>query len=429
MDGRRLVPQWDVTLIAASIGISLLGAFTSTQLMCQAKASHQFAGALVWTALGSLTFGFCSIWGLHEVAMLAYGLDLRIGIDVGLTILSAILAVVFTFVALASDMLYDRYLKRNGKDISKPSRRGKSTRPLLSDARARMAEEGGLEPLLPHSEDEYQDGQLAASEAEHAIPRYNSEPQQRPSITVIQPADNGGLSPLGSPIHQKASTRVVQLSQFSPREQTQFAQPSSTPHRDSQISTSSHLDSEAAADTESYQATVSQDDSSRRSSSFATPTASALGLGDIMGIKRFRNDSAIPTNPFAATYKTLHAGLNVANIVKGFIWAIAVTSMHYVGIQGLRVPQGHVSLNSYLVLLSFVICWGVCVVGCILILGLETHLGQQLLFSVVATCGVAAMRMYSTLGSFAEPSLTKRSFTRFHRNASSDVLLSRRANQ
>lgn len=43
-EARRLVPQWDGTLIAASIAISLIGAFTSTQLMCQAKSSRYFGG-------------------------------------------------------------------------------------------------------------------------------------------------------------------------------------------------------------------------------------------------------------------------------------------------------------------------------------------------------------------------------------------------
>src|ERR1700730_10480577 len=93
---RQMYPRWNYGLIAASIAISLLGAFTATQLMCQARDSHRFSTTLIWTMLGSLAFGFCSIWSLHEVAMLACELDLPIGIDVPLTILSSVLAVVFT---------------------------------------------------------------------------------------------------------------------------------------------------------------------------------------------------------------------------------------------------------------------------------------------------------------------------------------------
>lgn len=163
-------------------------------------------------------------------------------------------------------------------------------------------------------------------------------------------------------------------------------------HRNSQVSASSQVDSEAGGDTESYQDSTSQDMSSRRSSSFANSTAGTLGLGGITSIKRYRSTPGISTNPFGPTYKALRAGLDVGNIVKGFLWAIAITSMHYIGIRGLRVPQGHVFLDPSLVVLSFFICWIVCVVGCVLILEIETHLGQQLLFSAVATYGVAAMR-------------------------------------
>ncbi len=65
---RQLQPQWNAGMITASLAISLLGAFTSTQLMCQARMSVRFSSVLVWTILGSLTFGFCSIWCLHFVA-------------------------------------------------------------------------------------------------------------------------------------------------------------------------------------------------------------------------------------------------------------------------------------------------------------------------------------------------------------------------
>lgn len=89
--------------------------------------SLHFSSVLIWTILGSLTFGFCSIWSLHFVAMLACELDLPIGINVPLTLLSAMLAVFFTFAALASDLLWDTYmsstrrhhriLKREGSEL------------------------------------------------------------------------------------------------------------------------------------------------------------------------------------------------------------------------------------------------------------------------------------------------------------------------
>jgi len=65
--------------------------------------------------------------------------------------------------------------------------------------------------------------------------------------------------------------------------------------------------------------------------------------------------------------------------------------MHYAGINALSIPSGYCTLNYALVALSGIISWLVCIVGCILMSQMETHLGQQFLFSIAATTGVAAM--------------------------------------
>ena len=113
----------------------------------------------MWTILGSLTCGFCSIWSLHEVAMLACELDLPIGLDVPLTILSSLLAVIFTFAALASDMLQEKYNRRSRrKSISWKRRRsrGVSVNHTGSDIRG----EEGLQPLVrPYQLEDGEDGQ------------------------------------------------------------------------------------------------------------------------------------------------------------------------------------------------------------------------------------------------------------------------------
>ena len=48
-------------------------------------------------------------------------------------------------------------------------------------------------------------------------------------------------------------------------------------------------------------------------------------------------------------------------------------------------------LKEQLLILSALISWTVCTVGSILMAKMETHLPQQILFSVLATAGVAAM--------------------------------------
>ncbi|KAK3716613.1 hypothetical protein LTR37_006243 [Vermiconidia calcicola] len=405
-EARQLIAQWDAPLIAASIAISLLGAFTSTQLMCQARTSRHFAGVLVWTMLGSLTFGFCSIWALHEVAMLAYGLDLRIGIDVGLTVLSAVLAVCFTFVALASDLLYDRYTKARRKGRSKSRRKSRTPE-------ARLADEESSEPLLQQAKGCQRTGSIDLERA-RALSLSESQQQQRPSLAIIQDSTpktvhSNGVNGFAE---RPTKTDLAQPLLAQSVNQTVFAE-TPTEHMmqraDSQNDESSEREgSEHGVDTASYHSPSSYVASSRRSSSFGTSAASALGLGGIMSIKSHWKNPDTLGNPFVATYRALRAGLKLRNVTKAFFWAIAITSMHYVGVRALRIPHGHVELNPFLVLLSGVICWIVCLVGCILILEIEVHLGQQLLFSAVATSGVAAMHFTgmraATFYSFEPPS-------------------------
>jgi NO-binding membrane sensor protein with MHYT domain len=91
------------------------------------------------------------------------------------------------------------------------------------------------------------------------------------------------------------------------------------------------------------------------------------------------------------TGEILYLGCTWKNITKGFVWSLAITSMHYAGINALRIPSGYCTLNYAFVALSGIISWLVCIVGCILMSQMETHLGQQFLFSIAATTGVAAM--------------------------------------
>lgn len=164
---RQLEPHWNNGLIAASITVSLLGAFTSTQMFCQARTARYFSGILVWTILGSLTFGFCSIWSLHFIAMLACELDLPIDLNVPWTILSAILAVLFTFLALISDLLRTRYLGYLKKERSK--RRAKRKQNRIDSVQPYDETVEGTEPLLglnpePNTRDTTRNTHLAPDE-------------------------------------------------------------------------------------------------------------------------------------------------------------------------------------------------------------------------------------------------------------------------
>ncbi|KAL8636814.1 MAG: hypothetical protein Q9228_005837 [Teloschistes exilis] len=343
---RRLEPEWDGGLIAASIAVSLLGAFTSTQLMCQARMSLRFSSIASWTALGSLTFGFCSIWCLHFVAMLACQLDLPIGIDAFLTVLSALLAVFFTFIALTSDLLWSKY-----RNFSKRRRRAGRARKICKTDRMKRS---SSEPLLSSGIT------LTRSDSEDFAANHEDN-YPMPSHDDHE-AGNLNLSPPRTSNRSTSNSRLT-----SSVRESSIA--SSNSRRSASISSTFH--------------------SSRRSSSVTSASHSSTGLRDMLNIAYQKTAPA--KNVFVATGESLYSGCTARNVIKSFIWSLAITSMHYVGIFALKIPSGHVTLHWPLVILSAAISWVVCLVGCILMSKIETHLMQQLLFAVVASTGVAAM--------------------------------------
>jgi len=129
---------------------------------------------------------------------------------------------------------------------------------------------------------------------------------------------------------------------------------------------------------------------SEQSSARSLSNASSFGLNSLVNVAWLRTSAPVQ-NVFVLTATTLWAGLTAKNAVKGFFWSLAITSMHYVGIAGLKIPHGYYTLSPLLFLASALISWVVCIVGTIFMAKMETHLPQQVLFSVVATTGVAAM--------------------------------------
>ena len=361
---RQIVPQWNSGLVAASIAVSFLGAFTSTQLMVQARTSRYLSGVLVWITLSSLVFGFCSIWCLHFIGMLACEMDLPIGLNAPLTVLSALLAVVLTWLALATGLLLERY-KRSQKKKNAAVRR----------ENRRNASNADIMPLTE--------------------PWVGNEPFRAPSPIKIQEERNEtSLSPSTSPPHLNDS--VIFDARNSLTTPAPLLRHSSEMSRDSasapllQRSLSNQGTEETSEDGTDTDRTSSEYTGSRRSSG-VTSSESSFGLGKFASIRTIKNNTFGTTNPFKFTVLAIWAGLTFNNIGKGFVWSLAITSMHYVGIIALKVPNGYCKLDVIWVLVSALISWVVCVVGCILMASMELRLGQQLLFSVIATTGVAAM--------------------------------------
>ncbi|KAL2430283.1 hypothetical protein ABEF95_004267 [Exophiala dermatitidis] len=392
---RRLEPSWNYALIAASIAVSLLGAFTATQMMCQARTARYFSGVLVWTILGSLTFGFCSIWCLHFIATLACELDVQVGVDVPLTILSALLAVGFTFAALASDLLADRYrrlVKRaKYKGGGREGRKGRSGNITLPQ----HAGDASTDALLGPSSLEFTEDEDAMEET--GLLRADLPPEQS-----SRPARGRGIS-LG-PLEEHfpgANRTFVPLEPSRPQSLSLSRSPQ--PEGRKPFYTQADLLVHEESNGYSNSPPRSPLDVHGSPSSTATLGSEASGRLSIPGFMDFKGPQSATssaTDAMAGIAGLIYHGATPRNFCKGFVWSLAITTMHYVGIFSLKIPQGYVTFQPFIVLLSASISWLVCTLGSILIPQIEVNLAQQLVFSLVAAAGVAAMHftgMFATM--------------------------------
>ena len=309
------------------------------------------------------------------MAMLAYELDLQIGINVPLTILSAVLAVLFTFVALGSDLLWETWTReKRGKD--RPLRKKQAT----NGARVREVEVNGdndTRPLLRHSEEsgEYAPPVENAELTRLVLsPRIGPEMDESPLFDIEAHPESSAAAQMA--FRNDAARQPLIAPSDEPAPLPGFSQPLEDTLHDRSDSTTGFTES-------------SEHSTSRSSPSLFGSGSSSYGLSSIMNIA-YRSTSPAK-NAFIATGESLYAGYTPKNVTKGFLWSLSITSMHYVGLLALSIPRGYCKFNYWLVILSGLISWSVCIVGCILMPQMESHLGRQFLFSAVATTGVAAM--------------------------------------
>ncbi|KAF2496131.1 hypothetical protein BU16DRAFT_617623 [Lophium mytilinum] len=372
---RQLHPQWNMTMFAASIAISFLGAFTSTQLMCHARLSLHFSSVLIWSLLGSMIFGFCSIWSLHEVAMLACEFDLRIGVNAPLTVLSSFLAVFFTFLALATDLLWGRYSDPKQGQRRKSRWISSGRRSHNSSHHPKPNNQSSSAPLLTVNERDDDEDQESDEQMDPLDPPSPFFANSAEELAAYNNHSSTYRSPSASSDSSGALNRPTPT-----RSQDEESRPVGV--------------SNGVAPSPS-DATTSDYFGFGATSTYAS--SGSMGISNTIGMI-YRQSTVPAKNAFLTTADLLYTGSTRRNIGKGFLWSLAITSMHYVGIFALNVPSGYLRFNPWLVFLSALISWTVCTVGCILMEKMETYLPQQILFSVIASAGVAAMH---TTGMFA----------------------------
>jgi signal transduction histidine kinase len=407
---RQLEPRWNPILIVASIAISFLGAFTSTQLMCHARMSLRFHSVLLWVLFGSFVFGGCSVWCLHMVAMLACEFDVKMGVKTPLTVLSACLPVFFTFLALGGELLWDRWHYKRGRERRRAKKKRQKTTTLSPVGKNRSSNHHtlSLHPVAEEGDEEdgdFQDEDIAPDQPllsrPRQLPARNPESQSwsGPRTDFFRSSQDGpgaafdesqrSSSPsnaLSPKILPRNNIRPIMGRSASGRSVASLRMVTTQSLRDD--TSTGFRDDASTISSGSLNPSSADGSTLRRESSAGSSTSH--GLSSAMGLA-YRRAPASTVNAFVATAKILYFGMTPRNILRGFLWSIAITSMHYTGIYGLDIPNGKVVLSPLIVLASALISWLVCTVGCICMTEMEAMLSQQLLFSVVATTGVAAM--------------------------------------
>jgi NO-binding membrane sensor protein with MHYT domain len=374
---RNLVCHYNPSIVAAALVVSLLGAFTSTQLMSQARVTRAPAAVLIWTVLGCLVFGFCATWCLHFLGMLSCEFDVPIGLNPTLTVLSAVLAVSFTFGALSSDFIqeYLRPPRPNRSDIGR-HQHALANNHLTSDLEFQQSSE----PLLPPSIEP-----PPASTRKHAA-RAAVNGLRESTVAVHSQNETSSTDAL------LAGTGIAHLA----AQRREGIRTNGDTGR-SMTPSSSNLD-QGNYDGAYMDDTRSASESPSRFS--LDNTHPRVDTAAVNGSRRnsFYEPSRTPdSNTLLFAARAIFEGLTLANVTKGFVWSIALTNMHFMGVKALDIPGGFVALNPARVILCALISWSVCCVGVILMAGMEVNIKQQVLFSVVAATGVAAVHFSGLL--------------------------------
>src|SRR5258706_7767877 len=89
-----LVGTYDSSLVALSFAVACFASYTALDLGGRIRASNGWPRR-AWLATAALAMGG-GIWSMHFIAMLAFRMPMPLGYELGLTVLSLVVAVVVT---------------------------------------------------------------------------------------------------------------------------------------------------------------------------------------------------------------------------------------------------------------------------------------------------------------------------------------------
>ncbi|KAI0706091.1 hypothetical protein BC835DRAFT_1403562 [Cytidiella melzeri] len=403
---------------------------------CQENASWSQNGRM------GVAFGFTGIWSMHFVGMLACGFDVRIRYNIPLTILSAAVAILFTFAAFTtadiSDALQQSPLINRLSTLSKASYRSVrsvlfASSPIIdveSGPRPRASPTTSEErrPILASTSDDGNNERDEEEEAEASGPLSSEQPEnhgRRPLFrrsTTFPSAEHAGsngeeenaqlqypfpetlLQPsllseaLRSPLRFLNRSRNLPAGQEAATVQTS----SRTSDESARITTESSDDSTSITQLLHPPSTqsLSSTPTLGTTRSWSDPLHAGLSREARLRIKAQTRDKPVPKFGWRYWIKQYYNTITVSVFVRAAIWGLAIVFMHYSGMWAMEIPQGRIEWNMNIVILSYVVAFLVCFVACVAMVHMEVHFGRQVVFSTIAAAGVCSMH-YTGMGAAA----------------------------
>ncbi|WGJ16411.1 EAL domain-containing protein [Methylocapsa sp. D3K7] len=95
MDG-----YYDLNIVALSIAVAIIASYTALDMAGRVSASDSSARkSVIWLVAGAMSMG-TGIWSMHFIGMLSFHLPIKVAFDLPITLLSLIIAIVASFIAL-----------------------------------------------------------------------------------------------------------------------------------------------------------------------------------------------------------------------------------------------------------------------------------------------------------------------------------------
>ncbi|THG97983.1 hypothetical protein EW026_g4137 [Hermanssonia centrifuga] len=412
-------PENYLQLVVLSFCISWIGAYTSTQLVIHAKYSRTPTIRWLWTFLASVAFGFTAIWSMHFVGMLACGLDVQITLDIPLTIVSAVVAILFTFAAFSSGYASEA-IENSGVAVilSKWSKSIQSVLRLCFCGRHVDDLEAGSLPIAASEAEANERRPMLASFSDHGGHNadeeeeqtgHNSRPWDRQDTDEPPPLSTESESaaipplpptpplrssrPLSSPKGQVRTLRTVLPSQ------AREGPNRTSSGRTSEESASTPLTEDSSEESASLAArrlsasshNVSLSDTTLSSHSWSEPLHAGLSREARIRIKAQSRDRPVPEFGWKYWLKAYYKSITFLVAVRATIWGIAIVFMHYCGMWAMEIPEGRISWDWRIVILSYIVAFTLCFVGCIAMVHMEVHFLRQVAFSTIVAFGCCSM--------------------------------------